>query len=407
MHRRSCGIAGVFALLLAMLLMACNPNAENATGTASLTVTVSDETAKLITPDVDNVDISHYKVIITNPVGAYYDSGYLDKGESFTVSGLVSGEWDVKAEAYVNTAGTDVESAMVKVATTETAKVTMAGENKEIELVFDTLEETAAGTVTVTLLLPSGIADGSFSYWYDVTDMSGTPVDLADKGSENAPLTGTAASGTAQLSISGLNQGSYLLYVSVMDGDTPVTAVDAMRLIASTDAVGTLDFAGSSEATSVSVGLTVEDLIGDILEFSLKDGTEFNFTEDTFSLAFPEAYSYKWYVDGNDWNSKVAEKESSGDSGAEGDTGTASNYQAYTLSGLSSLGIGRHVLTVVAYLPDMQISVGSVDIILNKVNIGVEIPSEEVTVSYYDLAKHLELGDNEINMGFTKDGGGC
>lgn len=397
MHRISCGIAGVFALLLAMLLMACNPNAENTAGTASLTVSVSDETAKLITPDADNVDISHYKVIITNKVGAYYDSGYLDKGESFTVSGLVSGEWDVKAEAYVNTAGTDEESAMVKVAATEIEKVTMVGENQEIELVFDKLDETKAGTVTVTLLLPSGIADGSFSYWYAVTDISGSPVDLENTGSEIAPLTGTAASGQAQISISGLNQGSYLLYVSVMDGDTPVTAVDAMRLIASTDAIGTLDFAGSSEATSVSVGLTVEDLIGDLLVFSVLDGTEFNFTEDTFSLAFPKAYSYKWYVDGNDWNSKVAEKETSGDSGTD---------QAYTLSGLSSLGIGRHVLTVVAYLPDMQISVGSVDIILNKVKIGVEIPSEEVTVSYYDLAKHLELGDNEINMGFTKDGGG-
>ena len=120
----------------------------------------------------------------------------------------------------------------------------------------------------------------------------------------------------------------------------------------------------------------------------------------TLFLIIAGTVLFKLTVDGIDWNSKVAEKEVSGDSG------TASNDQAYTLSGLSSLGVGRHVLTVVAYLPDMQISVGSVDIILNKVKIGVEIPSEEVTVSYYDLAKHLELGDNEINMGFTKDGGG-
>ena len=348
-------IIGVLGTLLVLLAFsACNPQNE-APGEATLTVSVEDATSKLIGPDADNVDISHYRITVSNDNGAIAVSDLLPKNNAYTLTGLVPGEWDILAEGYVKP---DASTEAVRVAGKSESTQLTAGSNP-VKITLDKLDETPAGTVSITLLLPpEAVSGGSFQYWYSVVDMAGE--EAMSSGSEMAPLTGTCTENTGTFDITGINQGSYLLFVSVNTSEGVVTAVDAMRLIAGLDAVGTLDFSGSSNTPTLDTGLTVEDAIGNILVFGDLDGTVFNITGADLELGLPNAYEYHWYLDGSEWDGYVSETE-------KGESETT-----FAVGNLEGISATRHVLSVVAVIPGTQIGVGSVELIVNKVGLTIE-----------------------------------
>ena len=152
--------------------------------------------------------------------------------------------------------------------------------------------------------------------------------------------------------------------VKLPDGNR--TAVDAMRLLPGVDAVGTLTVVSMNDGDVADEGLTVDDLIGDLLEFSVKDGTIYNITDDpddgTFNgslkIGFPSIYRYKFYIDGVEWTDVE-----------HGGSGESSFYQ---IKELNSLTPGRHVMSVIGYTLSTAAEVGSVDIILDKLEVGLE-----------------------------------
>lgn len=347
-------IIGVLGTLLVLLAFsACNPQNE-AAGEATLVVSVEDATSKLIGPDAENVDISHYRITVSNDNGAIAVSDLLPKNNAYTLTGLVPGEWDILAEGYVKP---DASTDAVKVAGKSESIQLTAGSNP-VKITLDKLDETPAGTVSITLLLPPEVVSGSsFQYWYSVVDMSGDEV--MSSGSEMAPITGICTGDEGSFDITGINQGSYLLFVSVNTPEGVVTAVDAMRLIAGLDAVGTLDFSGSSDTPTLDTGLTVEDAIGNMLKLGDMDGMTFNITGADLEIGLPNAYEYHWYLDGSEWDGYVSETEN----------GTSET--TFAVGNLEGISAARHVLSVVAVIPGTQIGVGSVELIVNKVELAI------------------------------------
>ena len=151
-------------LMVAMLFAACNPNTDNSAvnGTASLSVSISDALdSKLIQPDADNVDVSHYLITIDDGVSAEFSSGYLTKGATdYVFTGLREGSWNVTVAAYVNTAGTDQESAMVKVAE-KTEKAEVNG-SSSVTVTLDEILTEKAGTVTVSVAADRSAVGGGY-----------------------------------------------------------------------------------------------------------------------------------------------------------------------------------------------------------------------------------------------------
>ncbi len=355
-------IGAVGAILVLLAFSACNPQNE-AAGEAILTVSIEDATTKLIGPDAENVDISHYRITVSNDNGAIAVSELLPKNNAYTLTGLVPGDWDILAEGYVKP---DASADAVKVAGSSESIQLTAGSNP-VKITLDKLDETPAGTVSITLLLPpEAVSGSSFQYWYSVVDMAGE--EAMSSGSEIAPLTGICTENTGSFDITGINQGSYLLFVSVNTSEGVVTAVDAMRLIAGLDAVGTLDFSGSSNTPTLDTGLTVEDAIGNILAFGDLDGTAFNITGADLEIGLPNAYEYHWYLDGSEWDGYVLETEK----------GTSETK--FAIGNLEGISAKRHVLSVVAVIPGTQIGVGSVNLIVNKVGLAIEGDGEGIKI---------------------------
>ncbi len=239
--RRSISGAVSIILMLAGLLavsVSCSPDAADIQETATLSVSISSsDNGKTIAPDDPDIGITHFRITISDGLGVNSVSDYIPAGSSFIVSDLRIGQWTISAEGYAY-----VDSSYVLVAEGSTPVTLTAGENS-VSVKLEPVDA-AAGDVTVSLLLPSSFGDGSFSYWFWITDIDGNPVTISQEtGSSSSPLTGTAADGVGSFTISGMKQGGYLLYATVRDGDgKEYSAVEAMRLIAGMPASGVVEF---------------------------------------------------------------------------------------------------------------------------------------------------------------------
>ena len=259
--RRSTYRAVSIILMLAALLavsVSCSPDAADIQETATLSVSISSsDNGKTIAPDDPDIGITHFRITISDGLGVNSVSDYISAGNSFIVSDLRIGKWTISAEGYAY-----VNSSYVLLAEGSTPVTLAAGENS-VSVKLEPVDA-AAGDVTVSLLLPSSFGDGSFSYWFWITDIDGNPVTISqDTGSSVSPLTGTAADGVGTFTISGLKQGGYLLYATVRDGEgKEYSAVEAMRLIAGIGASGGLEFPDESEGLSetLSLELSYNDL---------------------------------------------------------------------------------------------------------------------------------------------------
>ncbi len=387
-------LSGIAVLLIALIAMTgCDPAVDNtAGGTGTLSVSWEDNTeAKLIGPQneagVNNVDVSHYRITVSNANGSSETSDYLPKGDKqFTIKGLVEGSWNVKVEAYVETTTDENTNTipasdtgtynLVKVAEGNSDTIVKANETNSVTVTINTLDEVDSGAVTVTLKMPKDLsANGtSFKYYYRVLKLSdNSEVSVTGSGSDAAMLEDQIETddGTFELTLGTIDQGSYLLFVTVADsaGENQATAMDAMRLLNGLTASGELDFNSSVENPSLDLGLTIEDLIGDIITFqeiAAGEGTTiFNVsnTADSFNVDLPASLSYKWFLDGVAHDTYVA----------EADTQTETEgMKTWTVSELQGISNGRHIVTVVGYDSTKKIEIGSINLTVNKVGISFE-----------------------------------
>ena len=239
--RRSISGAVSIVLMLAALLavsVSCSPDAADIQERATLSVSISSsDNRKTIAPDDPDIGVTHFRITISDGLGVNSVSDYIPAGNSFIVSDLRIGQWTISAEGYAY-----VDSSYVLLAKGSTPVTLTAGENS-VSVKLEPVDA-AAGDVSVSLLLPSSFGDGSFSYWFWITDIDGNPVTISQEtGSSSSPLTGTAADGVGTFAISGMMQGGYLLYATIRDGEgKEYSAVEAMRLIAGMPASGTVEF---------------------------------------------------------------------------------------------------------------------------------------------------------------------
>lgn len=240
MRRGISGAVSIVLMLAALLAVSvsCSPDAADIQETATLSVSISSsDSQKTIAPDDPDIGVTHFRITISDGMGVNSVSDYIQAGNSFIVSDLRVGQWTISAEGYAY-----VNSSYVLLAEGSTPVTLTAGENS-VSVKLEPVDATA-GVVTVSLLLPSSFGDGSFSYWFWITDIDGNPVTVTqEKGSSASPLTGTAADGVGIFTISGMKQGGYLLYATIRDGEgKEYSAVEAMRLIAGMPASGTVEF---------------------------------------------------------------------------------------------------------------------------------------------------------------------
>ena len=214
----------ILSIVLGVMLLASCQEANNnpEAGTAkSITVRVADMTgAKTITPSGE-VDVTHYKITVKNTAeDINKTSDYLAKGEAFMVKNVPAGLWTATVDAYVLNSGSNY----VKVASATSAETRVeGGEEATLTVTLDELDDSVSGDVTVTLNMPSELDDDGDTFYYTYT-IAGTGQRSSYSYTTQSPLEGsTGADGNAVITIDAdgidqvLNQGSYLLTVTVFD----------------------------------------------------------------------------------------------------------------------------------------------------------------------------------------------
>ena len=366
-------------MLIAMLalLFACeNPSAETFEGNAkSIMVVVSEKSSKAITPSGET-DITHYRIRVENKAEEYVrESGYLSAGSSFNVTNVPAGMWTATVDAYVKngTAGTDDDYIHVATATSAETRVD-AEETAVLTVTLDTLLDTLSGDITVTLDMPAELDDESDTFYYTYT-IAGTGQRSDYSYVMDTPTQGTVdASGNGTLVIDAdaidpqLNQGAYLLTVTVFDEATEETSnvvrkgVEIMRLLPGLAASGTINLNAGEAIDEEGIKISVVDKIGDFL--NLGQVSYDSFAEDmTITVDYSSVSTdtpVDVYVDG-------VKKTATADY-----TATPSGTSvAFTFTSMDS---GRHVVTFILNESDTELGVGALSV---EVNIPIEGDIEE------------------------------
>ena len=310
--------------------------------------------SKTITPE-GNVDVSHYNVtVINDDEGLEESSGYIGKGEVFTVKEVPAGFWKAKVDAYVLNDGAVDDDGYILVASAESeVALVEAGKKATITVILEELLDSLSGDVEVTLLMPS-VMDGEgtpFNYSYTISGMGSR----TGWSYQSDIIPGTVSDGrytfTVDAEAAELLQGAYLLTVSVFDGDSEASSgiarkgVEVMRLLPGLSASGTISL--DSQITSTE-GFEIEviDRIGDRID--LADGA---WNDEAASMAVGydgDADDISVYIDGL----PAAE-------GSYEVTSDGSASVSYTFKGLPG---GRHVLTFIVDEPDTELGVGSLTV---------------------------------------------
>ena len=369
-------LAALAAVMLVFGLASCQEPQNNITGTTgTLSVRVIDTTdAKTISPE-GNVDVSHYVITLHNDAeGIHKASGYIAKNETFSISGVPAGTWYATVEAYVERDA----GRYLRIAESQSAAQLVYGSQDALfSITLDSLLDELSGYVSLTLVMPPELRNGSFNWSWTMTglgDRSGTTFscesDEMMKASDGEAAFSIPAVDPDGKGTGSLLQGSYLLEFSIYDGadyDSSTTkrkAADVMRLLSGEAAYGTLDF-HSDEIFEGELLITVQDDIGNQIRPETSDGEtvyELDWDEEgtDFSVSFTDGgilgYDLTWYLDGTE-----AEVVPDGD-------GTWT---------FSDLGKGRHTLIAIVIDPAHEMAVGSLSIVVDVAmnpSIGTKVP---------------------------------
>lgn len=370
----------ILSIVLGVMLLASCQEANNnpEAGTVkSITVRVADMTgARTITPS-GNVDVSHYKITVDNEAeDIHTTSGWLEKGEAFMVKNVPAGIWTATVDAYVKNGSAGTDDDYIKVASATSAETRVeGGTSATLTVTLDTLDDSLSGDVTVTLDMPSELDDDGDTFYYTYT-IVGTGQRSSYSYTTQSPLEGsTGADGNSVITIDAdgidpvLNQGSYLLTVTVFDkateGESDVVrkGVEIMRLVNGLAASGTINL-NSQIINTDGFQVAITDRIGDKLD--LGGATYDDFAADTTITIDYNGISTDTpvdvYVDG-------VKKTATTDYTATPGSGNV----AYKFTGMDA---GRHIVTFILDEADTQLGVGSLSV---EVNIPAEITFSPVT----------------------------
>lgn len=373
------------ASLMLFSFASCNNTPENRTG--SLNIHVSDTVSKVIGYDAEENGfdhMSHYSIQVLDSKQSLVketDSPFaLTDGEGeFVVSGLVTGTYTINATGYIYN-GTDY----MPIATGTATEYLGPSIDKDVIIAIDDFVDGYVESIIVDLVMPIDCIVGNAITGTLNWTISG--LDEAEVFSGEETLTAEALTdGKYTLLLDeDLPGGRYLLTVSFTDAQNDVyTGVDALIAYPGLPAAGAINI---DSRKPFDKPFTVTDGIGEELVVGINDG-EYSSADGTFVVTFTTSLEANqvpiFTVDGV--------------------------YQAvealdgsYTLTGLQR---GVRNVSIIVYDTQKKAEAGSLVFTVNVISKPTIKPEEKpVTVSYYDLAKNLELGDNEINMGFTKDG---
>lgn len=305
MLKRMSGLLAA-ALVLVLMLAGCEQNNEMPVG-RSLTVTVQNASDSKTIGPAGNVNISDYVITLSNGEMTI-PSGYLEKGESFTVTNIPVGMWTAKVDGYVENTAAEGGYALVATATSSPTLVT-EGSAATISVVLDKVIEAASGDVTITLKLPvTDFSIGSYAYvtWsitngeitYAITNWN-RALSLQVDGDQMASFTLDADNLLENGEV--LNQGVWDITVTARksrnSSANEYTGREVMRLLAGLPAEGLVDLSGMDTGEG-GFDVTIDTDFGELLEF----GFSLKVEPDTLVLGcldgIPEDGShYSFFID--------------------------------------------------------------------------------------------------------------
>ena len=379
--------------IMLLCMMACQDGSANLTGTAkSITVVVLDRMAsKAITPSGEAVDITHYKITVTNEAeGINETSTWLAKGESFTVSNVPAGMWKATVDAYVKNGSAGTDDDYIKVATATSAETRVeADQSATLTVTLDTLIDALSGDITVTLDMPAELDDENDTFYYTYT-IAGTGQRSDYSYTMDTPVQGTVdGSGNGTLTIDAdalnpqLNQGAYLLTVTVFDQATEEASnvvrkgVEIMRLLPGLAATGTINL-NSQIVNESGFQVAITDKTGNLLNLGNAEyddfSTDLTITIDYKSIATNTPVSV--YVDGETKNVST-----------DFTTSVSASNVSFIFSSMPS---GRHIVTFILDEDNTQLGV-------NSISVEVNIPKYiEITAPSHFL--YIDNGDGTCTI---------
>ena len=346
----------------------CNNNPGVSEGNGTLTVLVSEATSKLIgfNPDGDEpLAISHYGISLKDDEGTELKKTEtpiaLSGGSgSFTITGLVTGNYTIDATGYVKNG-----EAYADVATGTSGEIFVSPTtDTETTILIDTWKEGNAESVTISVVMPEDViaADGTVAFdgnlKYCLTEI-GTGTETIPEKTISLTAGQALSEGLYTLTLTDdVPPGRYILTVSF-------SSESAVKEYSNADAVLVypgLPVTGSIRIDSHSVfdeDFTVTNALGEPLTvegngiYSAENGT---FTV-TLSNALTATQKIVWYADGTLF---------------EENTGYKVADNVYTFTGVSA---GEHYFVGIVYEEGKAASVGSIQLTISVTEPDFEFPS--------------------------------
>lgn len=347
----------VLGAVLALVSGCAEADAGRGTGTVRVAVS-SGLDSKTIAPG-GNIDVTHYVITLTNEdSGEVIRSGYMEKDDEFIARDVRVGHWSAKAEAFVE--NEDAEGGYARMAEGVSDPVALyGGQNVVIPVVIESVLPLPSGTVSVELLMPFGLErEGDVFTWryevkglYDKADIRIVSADAERTvldGGTSGPLLLMDGDGAPLV----LDQGAYVITVTVSGNGITRTGTEVMRLIEGLDASGTIDLSATEPVVPDAMAIAVSDLTGALVGLATADGGTFYpvtvtdgygaFSVSIYRTDMAEPVgAIRWYVDGSAYGN-VSFDETEG---------------AWDFSGL---GKGKHVVTGVFEDPGLLMEGGGV-----------------------------------------------
>ena len=347
----------VLGAVLALASGCAEADAGRGTGTVRVAVS-SGLDSKTIAPG-GNIDVTHYVITLTNgDSGEVIRSDYMEKDDEFIARDVRVGHWSAKAEAFVE--NEDAEGGYAKMAEGVSGPVALyGGQNVVIPVVIESVLPLPSDTVSVELLMPFGLErEGDVFTWrYEVKGLyDRADVKIVSADAEHTVLHG-GTSGPLLLMDGDeaplvLDQGAYVITVTVSGNGITRTGTEVMRLIEGLDASGTIDLSATEPVVPDAMAIAVSDLTGALVGLSTADGGTFYpvTVTDGYGAFSVRIYrtdtaepvgAIRWYVDGSAYGNVSFDE-------AEG---------AWDFSGLEK---GKHVVTGVFEDPGLLMGGGGV-----------------------------------------------
>lgn len=332
----------ILGAVLALVSGCAEADAGRGTGTVRVAVSSSLD-SKTIAPG-GNADITHYVITLTNgDSGEVIRSDYMEKDDEFIARDVRVGHWSAKAEAFVENG--EAEGGYARMAEGISDPVALyGGQDIVIPVVIESVLPLPSGTVSVELLMPFGLErEGDVFTWrYEVKGLyDRADVGIVSADAECTVLDGGTSGPLLLMDDDGiplvLDQGAYVITVTVSGNGITRTGTEVMRLIEGLDASGTIDLSTTEPVVPDAMAIAVSDLTGALVGLVTADGGTF------YPVTVSDGYgAFSVSVSRTDTQTAVDDIDWYVDGTLYGDVSFSSVAGTWDFS---NLGRGKHVVT--------------------------------------------------------------